>query len=243
MIIVKQLRIQPAICYALRVIKICHPRIDEISVHMKQKKLEWFLSDLETFKYAKLQLEQYATSPELAIAILNTIDADGYLKGCTVADLGCGCGILMLGAAQLGAVYCLGMEIDDDALNICKMNIRQSQFETSVEVLKIDVTENIAAVRNAIFDTVIINPPFGTKNNSGIDMKFVEAGLSVLRDGGHLYSLHKSSTRKFILKTAKKWQNINTKCIAELRWDLPATYKHHKMASVDIGVDLFRFEK
>ena len=48
------------------------------------------------------------------------------------------------------------------------------------------------------FDTVVMNPPFGTKNNEGIDMLFLEAGLA--RCSGAVYSFHKSSTRDYIVK-------------------------------------------
>uniref|UniRef100_A0A0N5AJ46 MTS domain-containing protein n=1 Tax=Syphacia muris TaxID=451379 RepID=A0A0N5AJ46_9BILA len=205
---------------------------------MKPKRLKWFLSDLQTFQRSKLSLEQYATSPELAVAILDLVNDDGCLEDCTLADLGCGCGVLMLGAATYGTSYCLGLEIDDDALNICRQNIVNTQLEETVDVVKIDVTKNIQAIGMTRFDTVITNPPFGTKNNSGIDIQFVLAGLSLLREGGCLYSLHKSSTKNFILKTAKKWNNVEASCIAELNWDLPATYKHHKMPSFDIAVCL-----
>lgn len=210
---------------------------------MKPKRLKWFLSDLQTFQRSKLSLEQYATSPELAVAILDLVNDDGCLEDCTLADLGCGCGVLMLGAATYGTSYCLGLEIDDDALNICRQNIVNTQLEETVDVVKIDVTKNIQAIGMTRFDTVITNPPFGTKNNSGIDIQFVLAGLSLLREGGCLYSLHKSSTKNFILKTAKKWNNVEASCIAELNWDLPATYKHHKMPSFDIAVNLFCFKK
>ena len=34
---------------------------------------------------------------------------------------------------------------------------------------------------------------------------------------------------------------IGCRVLAELRYDLPATYKHHKKTSVDIQVDFIRF--
>lgn len=43
------------------------------------------------------------------------------------------------------------------------------------------------------FDTIVTNPPFGTKNNCGIDMLFVQTGISMA--SGAVYSFHKSSTR------------------------------------------------
>ncbi len=44
-----------------------------------------------------------------------------------------------------------------------------------------------------VFDTVIMNPPFGTKHNAGMDMKFLETGIALAT--GTVYSLHKTSTR------------------------------------------------
>lgn len=43
------------------------------------------------------------------------------------------------------------------------------------------------------FDTVIMNPPFGTKNNAGIDMEFLEVAVRLAKTA--VYSLHKTSTR------------------------------------------------
>ena len=46
-----------------------------------------------------------------------------------------------------------------------------------------------------------MNPPFGTKNNAGIDLALLKtAALKGLKPGGILFSLHKSSTQKHIVK-------------------------------------------
>ena len=50
-----------------------------------------------------------------------------------------------------------------------------------------------------------------------------------------VYSLHKTSTREFIGKQAAKW-GAKMEVVAELRYNLPATYKVHKKKSVDIKV-------
>lgn len=44
-----------------------------------------------------------------------------------------------------------------------------------------------------VFDTVVMNPPFGTKHNAGMDMKFLLAGINIANTA--VYSLHKTSTR------------------------------------------------
>jgi len=89
------------------------------------------------------------------------------------------------------------------------------------------------------FDTVIMNPPFGTKKNAGIDMKFLEIAIKL--SSNTVYSLHKSSTRDYILSKALELGAKGT-VIAELRYDLPRVYKFHKKASIDIQVDFIRFE-
>ncbi|KAJ1912688.1 hypothetical protein IWQ60_009552 [Tieghemiomyces parasiticus] len=90
------------------------------------------------------------------------------------------------------------------------------------------------------FDTVIMNPPFGTKpGNRGIDMAFLRVALGLARTA--VYSLHKSSTRDYILQRAAAWGAKGT-VLAQLRFDVPQMYKFHKRASVDVEVDLWRFE-
>lgn len=46
-------------------------------------------------------------------------------------------------------------------------------------------------------DLVVMNPPFGTKE-AGIDMIFLELAMKSCR--GNIYSMHKTSTRDFIVK-------------------------------------------
>lgn len=43
------------------------------------------------------------------------------------------------------------------------------------------------------FDTVLMNPPFGTKHNAGTDMKFLDTAFKISNKA--VYSLHKTSTR------------------------------------------------
>lgn len=45
-----------------------------------------------------------------------------------------------------------------------------------------------------------------------------------------------------LLKKAEQW-DVDMSVIAQLRFDVPATYKFHKRDSVDIEVDLIRLQK
>ncbi|KAK6739773.1 hypothetical protein RB195_008331 [Necator americanus] len=210
---------------------------------MKPKRLEWMLSELRGFENPDIKLEQYETSPELAIAIVDSIDRLVGLDGRFVADLGCGCGMLMSTVAlahEPAAV--VGFDLDNCALSICKENLEDLEIDDRCDLVRTDALEIPDGFRSD-FDVVIMNPPFGTKNNAGMDIRFVRAGLEILRPGGSLFSLHKSSTRDHILKTANKWDDADARCVAQLRWNLPATYKFHKKKSVDIDVDLIHYKK
>lgn len=90
-----------------------------------------------------------------------------------------------------------------------------------------------------LFDTVIMNPPFGTKNNAGLDMRFLATGVQLARTA--VYSLHKTSTRAFIQRKAKEMGAV-AEVIATLRYNLESSYKFHKKSSVDIEVDCWRFD-
>jgi hypothetical protein len=90
------------------------------------------------------------------------------------------------------------------------------------------------------FDCVLMNPPFGTqKHSNGVDMAFLRAGLALCAHGGAVYSLHKTSTRAYIAKRAAGW-GAGARVVAELHFEIPRMYKHHKKASLDVAVDFWR---
>jgi rRNA N6-adenosine-methyltransferase METTL5 len=91
-------------------------------------------------------------------------------------------------------------------------------------------------------DTVLTNPPFGTKpDKAGIDVQFLKLACRLARRA--VYSFHKTSTRDYILRTMNALPNVaSVAVIAEMKFDLPRTYKFHQQASVDVEVDLIRVE-
>ncbi|RKP34370.1 S-adenosyl-L-methionine-dependent methyltransferase [Dimargaris cristalligena] len=193
---------------------------------MKLKALESYLQEVEVFDQPKVQFEQYPTSAHLAARIIYTAENTyGDIRGQAVADLGCGCGMLSIAAGMLEAGYLCGLDIDPDALAIAQTNL--DEFEIAMDFV-------------LAFDTVLMNPPFGTKpGNRGIDMVFLQTAIHLAR--GAVYSLHKSSTRDFIMKKAESW-GAKGQVLAQLQFDVPQMYKFHKKQSVDIEVDLWRFE-
>lgn len=202
------------------------------------RKLEEYLQQLDGFDKPKILLEQYCTSAHIASQMLYCAQSQyDDIKGRIVADLGCGCGILSLGAQMLGANHVIGFEIDSDALEIQSRNC--SDLELFVEAVQCDILQYLPGRFANYFDTIIMNPPFGTKHNAGTDMKFLEIATKLTTNA--VYSLHKTSTRNYVLQKAAQY-GAKGKVIAELRYDLPKAYKFHKKSSVDVQVDFIRFE-
>lgn len=162
---------------------------------MKLKHLEQQLQSMNGFEKPKILLEQYVTPVHLASHMLYTIQSQyGDLEGKSVADLGCGCGMLSIGAGILNASLVTGFEIDLDAMDIYIEN-REMYDLNNIDVICCDIIKQHELMKNFYkkFDTVILNPPFGTKHNAGTDVKFLEIALSL--SSGSVYSLHKTSTR------------------------------------------------
>jgi len=214
--------------------------VNDILINMKLKELETHLQQVEVFEKPKVLLEQYPTRPHIAASMLWTIESSFQdISDRVVADLGCGSGVLSIGAVMLGAELVVGVDICEDAIQTLLENREEFEMEGNIDMILADITDpNSLEQMHKKFDTVIMNPPFGTKHNKGIDMTFVKQALNLARTA--VYSLHKTATRQHVISKAKDW-GVEAQVIAELRYDLPATYKHHKKASVDIEVDFIRF--
>ncbi|GMT19298.1 hypothetical protein PFISCL1PPCAC_10595 [Pristionchus fissidentatus] len=207
---------------------------------MKPSALNRLLSEVRDFEKPKITLEQYATDKEMTVDVINLIDDEVGLEGTTVLDLGCGCGMLSIAACAMGASYCLGVEIDPEAAQICKENIDELECEAVMDIIIGDALS--VPLSEGFFDVVILNPPFGTKKNEGIDIQFVEKALKCVREGGSVYSFHKSSTRRFVLKKGEE-MGAESRAVAQMRWKLSNTYRFHKKKAVDIDVDVISFIK
>ena len=201
------------------------------------------LQPLDIFENPKVELEQYSTPPNIAAEILHRVDMDMDLSGKRVVDLGCGTGILGLGAICLGADHVLGVDIDSEALRVAQDNRNYMEIaEDTVQYSKLDVKmvqKNDLPENCDKFDVVISNPPFGTRD-SNIDQIFVTKGLEL---SDTVYSVHKSSTRNFWKKQAKEMNVVFDVLIQDLFFPIEKTFSFHKHHSYDIMVDVIKFSR
>ncbi|TDG44013.1 hypothetical protein AWZ03_009562 [Drosophila navojoa] len=206
---------------------------------LKLKKLEEYLQCVDGFEKPKLLLEQYPTPPHIAACMTHCMqEQHDDIEGKLVADLGSGCGMLSIGATLLGAQLTIGFELDDAAVDTFRQNVVDMELP-NVDCIRADVLHLPGSKWDKAFDTVVMNPPFGTKHNAGMDMRFLDVGMRLAT--GAVYSLHKTSTRAYIQKKSKEW-GARGKVVAELRYNLEASYKFHKQKSKDIEVDFWRFD-
>ena len=192
---------------------------------MKLKHTESALSDLThdlAFNEPNLSLEQYPTSPELAshLAFLamshgDIIEADSDEEeegsestGTKVLDLGCGTGILGISSIVVGASHVTALDTDPTAISIAQRNYLKMEMEdmvTFVEgTLKMNSDDDGIEFSDDTFDVVLTNPPFGTKNNAGIDVAFLKTACRLSKNV--VYSFHKTSTREYLMrKINEEW--------------------------------------
>lgn len=216
---------------------------------MRVRQLESALSANvdETFATPKQRLEQYPTNAALAAGVLHGARARGDVEGKFVVDLGCGTGILSVAATLCDAAVVVGVDVDEDALTRCAENLRAFEPALEVELVCGDVIDGSWTLSGRRMgrggkrcDTVLMNPPFGAWRG-GADVAFLRAAFKIA--DGAIYSLHKTSTRAHIEKVAKtRFHAREAEVLAQLKYDLPATYGHHREKSVEIAVDLWRFE-
>ena len=143
------------------------------------------------FYQPKPELEQYSTPVDIVAEMIKLANAQGDLSG-KVVDLGCGTGRLAIGAALLGTEV-TGYEIDNDALELAKNYSKEHNLDIKWVNLAI---ENI----DKKYDTVIMNPPFGSQR-PGADRAFLEKSLEI---GKRIWSIHMAETKNFVKDFVEK---------------------------------------
>ncbi|MCQ6962621.1 METTL5 family protein [Methanolobus chelungpuianus] len=192
---------------------------------MKQRKLEMLLERVEGFESPSAALEQYATPAVLAAEILHFAYMQGDLED-TVFDLGCGTGILAIGAKLLGAREVTGFDLDRKALETARRNAESMGVD--VEFVHADISEIEGHAH-----TVVMNPPFGAQAK-GNDRPFL---LSALRTSDVVYSIHNSGSHDFISRFIGDARISDWYTTA---FPLKRTFKFHKKDVEIINVEIYR---
>lgn len=194
------------------------------------------LSKLSVFEKPQLLKEQYATDSETAADALWFAYMNGDIEGRVVADLGCGTGLLGIAALLLGAGKAYFVDSDKDALAIAKKNIAAAAGEELAA--KAAITNCDVAAFSQKVDTIVQNPPFGTKQKHA-DRQFL---LEAFKVADVIYSFHKAETADFVRKIAAD-NGFKVTNILPMQLQLKPTYQFHRSRMRRVKVGLFRLAR
>lgn len=195
---------------------------------MKKKHLEMLLEQLSGFKSPKPEREQYATPATVAAELLHFAFMRGDLID-TIYDLGCGAGVLAIGAKFLGAEKVIGFDDDRDVLETARANAKRLNADVEFVCSRIEEVCGKA-------HTVVMNPPFGAQVK-GSDRPFLRKALEV---SGVVYSIHNIGSMEFIKKF------ISPSVITEhklIDFPIKRTFRFHTREMQVIKVEIYRIEK
>ncbi|HJJ36100.1 MAG TPA: METTL5 family protein [Methanocorpusculum sp.] len=197
---------------------------------MKLKNLEMALQKIQGFSHPDAALEQYLTPPDLAARFLFDAYMHQDLDGLRVLDLGCGTGMLSIGAALLGAAV-TGIDCDPSALSVARGNA--ALFDVPVEFSQMRLpAESIDA-----FDTVVMNPPFGAQNEHA-DRPFIETALAA---APVVWGIFNAGSIPFIRAYTKGKAEMTAKVSAQLT--IPRQFVFHTQDRLEIPVEIVRLER
>lgn len=195
---------------------------------MRRRHLEMTLEKLSGFKTPDPLKEQYATPATVAAELLHFAFMREDLLD-TVYDLGCGGGILAIGAKLLGAEKVIGFDDDRDALEIARANAKK--LDVDVEFVCSGINEICGKAH-----TVVMNPPFGAQVK-GSDRPFLRKALELSEV---VYSIHNAGSLEFIKKfispaVITDYQTID--------FPIKRTFRFHTKEVQVIKVEIYRIEK
>ncbi len=195
---------------------------------MRKRQLEIILEQVEGFRTPLLYKEQYTTPAPIAAELLHFAFMRGDVVD-MVYDLGCGTGILAIGAKILGAENVIGFDSDRASLKIAKENAQK--LKVNVEYVNCRI-EDVCGHAH----TVVMNPPFGARIK-GSDRPFLEKALEV---GDVVYSIHNAGSFDFIKK------QIGSAVITDycsIDFPIKRTFKFHRKDVEIVKAELYRLER
>jgi putative methylase len=182
---------------------------------MKLRQLEMLLEKVAGFSSPSANLEQYTTSAPLAARLLFHAAQNGDITDKTICDLGCGTGILTIGAALLGAEQATGIDIDEKALGIARLNAEKFAVTASFQQAEITSSTNLPGK----WDTIIMNPPFGAQVLHA-DRVFIDCAINA---GNEIYMIANTGSIPFVRSYVK-----GRACIREtIEAELPIRHSFH----------------
>ncbi len=191
---------------------------------MKRKDLEMALQKVRGFEDPDPALEQYMTPATMASEILFDAYRAGDVEGMKVVDLGCGTGMLSIGAALLGAGMTIGFDTSEKALEVARSNAEA--LEVDVEFVLSDIMDVEEGA-----DTIFMNPPFGCQNKNA-DRPFLDRAMELSEC---VYSIHMAETLDFVKGYCEK-RGRQVSSYKIYKYEIPHVFAFHTKTKKTIDV-------
>ena len=195
------------------------------------------LSRLKGFDKGEVRAEQYLCDSEIGAFVLYQAFYSGKVSVRTIADLGCGTGILGIGALILGAKKVYFVDSDENSLKIAKSNLEYAKSEGLIDGEAKFICSDVEEFNEKV-DTVIMNPPFGVKVRHA-DRIFLGKAMEIANS---IYSFHKSESDKFVRAFGKD-NGFEVRGVFDFDWPLKATMVFHRRRIKKIKVSCFVLER
>lgn len=196
----------------------------------KKKHLEMAIQKVPKHPNPKVDLEQYSTPATIAADLLWNAYSLGDIADKKVMDLGCGTGIFAIASKLLGAASAIGVDIDNDSIDLASSYCGDVNF----------ICSDICDLENDFdVDTIFQNPPFGSQKNAkkGADLKFISKAIEL--SPKVLYSFHMASTEEFLISYFEK-NDLEITHIFRYNFPIPKIYEFHTMESANVEVIVIR---
>ena len=191
---------------------------------MRKKDLEISLQKVEGFESPDPSLEQYMTPATIAADIIFDAYRSGDIAGMKVVDLGCGTGMLSIGASLMGAGMTIGFDRSEKALETARRNAASMGADVDFILSDVGEVEEMA-------DTVIMNPPFGCQNRNA-DRPFLDKAMELAEC---VYSIHMLETLEFVKEyCGKKGRTVRSYKI--YKYEIPHVFSFHTKTKKTIDV-------
>ena len=196
----------------------------------KKVQLERILESLDPLPHPTPSTEQYPTPAGIAAEVAYLAHAKGDVETRSVVDLGCGNGVLAIAAKLLGAGRVVGVDSDAVALEVAQRNAERAHVNVEWRLT------DVQAIRGS-FDTVLMNPPFGSQRRHA-DRPFLDAALA---SGRVVYTFLNAKSEAFVRRRIESASGRITDRLV-YAFPIPHTFAFHREELRRIDVVLYRFE-
>jgi putative methylase len=195
---------------------------------IKRKDLAIFLQNLDPLPDPKDTLEQYPVPADIAAEVLFRAYGHRDVWRRRVADLGCGNGVLAVGAAHLDAVRVVALDVDEEALQVARRNAERHELEV------VFAHRDVRAFEEEV-DTVFMNPPFGGQRKHA-DRPFLKAALQV---APVVYTFHHAATGPFVEQEVNRLGGT-VRDRRTYKFPLPLSQPYHRKSPGEVEVHHYR---